>query len=105
MHPRETETVWSWITRAAVIVSVMLLFGGFAVMFLPRIREQQRAEAHLISLKHEEREKQLRRDQLEKRKAYTEDSAEYVETIGRDRLEMKRSGEAIFRFENPTAAN
>jgi cell division protein FtsB len=46
---------------------------------------------------------QLLRKQREREKFLLENDPEYIETIARDRLDLMKEGETIFRLDGPTA--
>ncbi len=86
----------------------LLVLGGFlltiGVMFYPVWQKQRDMRATLSTLEHERTVKtaELRRTQRQLDLLRTD--AEYVETIARDRLNLMKPGETVFRVELPPVA-
>jgi cell division protein FtsB len=91
------------LTRLAVTAAVLLGLLGLLITFIPRIREGQRAKDELVHLKQAVKALEFKRETLQQAKVLLETSPEYNEMASRDRLNMKRAGETIFRFKEPNA--
>lgn len=65
--------------------------------FGPEIRRLRALESQADSLAEEERRLATRLNELRRRQRWLETDPAYVEAVARDRLDLKRSGETIFR--------
>lgn len=92
---------WHRLNRVLGVLLVFGILAGVGIVFYPVWARQQDMRAHLTSLQREQTEKssQLARAQREIELLRTD--AEYVETIARDRLNLMKPGETIFRIELP----
>ncbi len=100
-HARTANT-WNRINRVlAVLVSVGFL-AVLALWFLPELQKREKMSTELAKKKSELAAEQLRRRQMEREKYLLENDPEYIEAIARDRLDLMKTGETIFRLDPPT---
>ena len=93
-----------FLNRLIVILIVLAAFTLIACWFMPQLREQKEMAARLEALKKEnEEQKALLAQRLRQVDLLKNDPA-YVETIARDKLDLMKDGETVFRLE-PTQAS
>lgn len=77
---------------------VMLICSVTVVTALPQFKQLEKMEGELSEVQqHEQRAKDRQDQQFREYKALEQDS-EFLEIIARDRLDLYREGETIFRF-------
>ena len=81
-----------------VVVGFLLTVG---VMFYPVWQKQQDMRLHLLSLEREQSEKATALQSNQRQLDLLRNDREYLETIARDRLNLMKPGETIFRIELP----
>ena len=93
------QTLWSTVSRFAVVGSFFLLIAITSVPFFPKFKDYR-------ALNQEGREVAARRDKyralLEEKEAelrLIENDPQYLELKARDHLDLAKEGEVIFRFE------
>ena len=82
---------------SALIAVTLLVAAG--LWFYPEIQKKGQLAANLQEKKLELEKEQLLRKQREREKSLLENDPEYIETVARDRLDLMREGETIFRLE------
>ena len=87
------------LNRFAFVVLVLLGCVAVALLSVPEVKELKRLEAELAYTKEQEAEAQARKDQKRRELDAIKEDPEYLELRARDRLDMQRSGERIFRIE------
>ena len=98
---RNEPDFWHRLNRvltALVLVGLFLLVG---VMFYPVWHKQQDMRSRIASLQKAQAEKTSRLRGLERERELLLNDPEYVETIARDRLNVMKPGETVFRIELP----
>ncbi len=81
----------------AFLVTV-LATGWTMGTFEPEIRRLLALEAQADALSAEERRLEGRLDEIRRRQQWLENDPAYVEAVARDRLDLQRTGETIFRI-------
>jgi cell division protein FtsB len=93
--------IWQRLTR--VLLGVLLLGVVVFVLsqFVPEVDKQKTVDAELASLTARRdslaRERDLQKANLE----YIRTDQEYFEVFARDKLDLRREGETIYRIERP----
>lgn len=95
---------WQILAKVVSALIFVTLLVGAALWFYPEIEKKSRMVATLDEKKLELEKEQLTRKQREREKSLLENDPEYIETIARDRLDLMREGETIFRLESGTNA-
>jgi cell division protein FtsB len=96
-----TENLWSRLQSLGFVMFVAVLAGGMALFFLPLLQRRHVLQQELLRLDREiarqvELEKQLHAD-IEALKT----DPVFVERTARNKLNLVRPHETIFRFEPP----
>ena len=100
-YSTQSGGIWHSLNRFLFTFIVLTVAAVVAFRFLPEVSVHRDQQARLDQLKAEvEREQQLlarnlREDELLKR------DPEYIGLIARDRLDLMKEGETIYRIEQP----
>lgn len=100
----EPSAVWAVVTRIAMVATVLLLFAGLAIMYLPRLRAHEQADQKITDLKARINELSRKRDEMQNTLLLLDQDRNYVEVKVRDVLGLQKDGETIFRFSPPKTA-
>ena len=92
---RNEPDFWHRLNR---VLTALVLVG---VMFYPVWHKQQDMRSRIASLQKAQAEKTSRLRGLERERELLLNDPEYVETIARDRLNVMKPGETVFRIELP----
>lgn len=100
---RRKAGVWHFLNRlliALIGLAFLLLVGAF---FMPELKAAREQAAHEEELRAEvQKQKELLSRNTREKEHLTNDP-EYVETVARDRLDLMKDGETIYRIENSHA--
>lgn len=98
---RNEPDFWHGINRVLqfLVVAGFLLTVG--VMFYPVWHKQQDMRLRVLQLESELKEKTVSMQSLQGELGLLRNDREYLETIARDRLNLMKPGETIFRVEQP----
>ena len=95
--------IWHSLNRLLAVLIVLGLAGGIAIHFSPELAKRRAQQAILDQLKVAvEAERQEFQRNTREEKMLQLDS-EYVGLIARDRLDLMKEGEMIYRLEAPRA--
>lgn len=98
---RNEPSFWHGLNRVLGVLVLVGLLCGVSIMFYPVWQKQQDMRARLASLEGEHAVKTAAlQGDLRKIELLRHDQ-EYLETIARDRLNLMKTGETIFRVEMP----
>ncbi len=98
---RHEPDFWHTLNRvvgALIVLGILLTVG---VMFYPVWQRQQDMRAALLALEREQAEKSALLEKSQREIELLRNDPEYLETIARDRLNLMKPGETIFRIELP----
>lgn len=98
---RNEPDFWHRLNRVlqALVVAGFLLTVG--VMFYPVWQQQQDMRLRLLTLEREQSDKTTALQGKQRQLELLRNDREYLETIARDRLNVMKPGETIFRIELP----
>ncbi|GAB4164719.1 MAG: hypothetical protein Fur0032_00920 [Terrimicrobiaceae bacterium] len=102
-HDRHA-VAWQLLSKVVSALIFVTLLVGAGLWFYPELQKKSRMVATLEAKKLELEKEQLLRKQREREKSLLENDPEYIETIARDRLDLMREGETIFRLESGSNA-
>ncbi|HET9418670.1 MAG TPA: septum formation initiator family protein [Chthoniobacterales bacterium] len=96
---RREATVWQRLNRVLAVLLVLAVWLVIISLFVPPYKRlmQSRAEIDNLQTRVDEQKKLLGRRSHEVTLLQTD--ATYLETIARDRLDLMKEGETIFRLE------
>ena len=98
---RNEPDFWHRINKVLTALVVLGVFLGIGVMFFPVWHKQQDMRARVATLTREKEEKTTQLASARRELDLLKNDPESVETIARDRLNMMKPGETIFRVETP----
>ncbi len=87
--------------RFAFFCFVLAGCGAVFVTVLPQKRKLEIMSEELITVQEKEREARERRDFQTRKYRAIQEGTGYKETEARDRLDLHRTGETVFRFPSP----
>jgi len=96
---RRDATVWQRLNRLLLVLLFVAIWLGMASLFVPPYKAllQSRAEIDNLQAQVNEQKRSIAR-QTREVNLLTTDPA-YLETIARDKLDLMKEGEVIFRLE------
>jgi len=100
-HRRREPDFWQRLNKLLALLVMAGVFCGIAVVFYPVWTKQQAMRARADSLTGEKAEKTAQLQKARHKLDLLKNDPEYVETIARDRLNVMKPGETIFRIELP----
>ena len=100
---RRQNTVWHSLNRLLVTLVAFTVATLIACAFVPLLKDSREGSDHVDDLKKQIGQEQ---DQLAQHKRQVElltNDPTYIETVARDRLDMMKDGETIYRIDpSPT---
>lgn len=96
---RSETTIWNSLNRLLIIFLVMIVAAGMVAFFMPQLAHGRTRQAEIDALREkvDQQKALLARQTRELRLLQT--SPEYVEIFARDRLDMMKEGETVFRVD------
>jgi cell division protein FtsB len=98
---RNEPGFWQRINKVLTALVVLGVFLGIGVMFYPVWQKQQDMRARVAALSGEKTAKAGQLAAARRELDLLKNDPDYVETIARDRLNLMKPGETIFRVEMP----
>ena len=99
---RRDHSVWDFLNRLLLVLVVFTVIGITVAAFLPKLKMQREQTARLEQLKADiEKQRALLARRTSEIDLLQHDPG-YVEIIARDRLDLMKDGETIFRVEPQT---
>ena len=98
---RNEPNFWHTLNRVIGTLIVLGILLTVGVMFYPVWQRQQDMRAALVALEREKVEKTALLEKSQREIELLRNDPEYLETIARDRLNLMKPGETIFRVEIP----
>ncbi len=101
---RHEATVWQRLNTVLRLLLIVAMILVVVSLFLPRYKQltQSRAQIDALQAQVNVQKAGLARQTREVNLLKTD--ATYLETIARDRLDLMKEGETVFRLEQPAAA-
>ncbi len=101
---RRDATLWQRLNRIVIVLLFLAVWLGVVSLFVPPYKKltQSRAEIDNLQAQVNEQKTLLTRQTREVNLLKTD--SVYLETIARDKLDLMKEGEVIFRLESPQNA-
>jgi cell division protein FtsB len=96
---RPKSNLWQRLSRGMEVVIYLLLLLSVYKLFGPELDRQEELTAEINRLKQIEEVKKERVERLSQEHRLLKTDKDYLETVARDRLQLQRPGEYIFRIE------
>jgi cell division protein FtsB len=98
-----TENLWVRLQSLGFLVFVAALLGGVGLMFLPQLQKRHSLQQELMRLDQQIASEEAREKQLRAEIDALKTDPVYVERTARQKLNLVRPNESIFRFESRPA--
>ena len=100
-----TKNLWARLQSLSFVVFVGIVGCGVVLLFLPLLRQRHVMQQEMLRLDGEiSRQEQTERQQKSEMDALKGDST-YLERTAREKLNLARPNETIFRFETPSTTS
>ncbi len=91
--------IWQRLSRVMMALIFLCVVAAALRLFIPEIERRNQLEQQAQHLEQLSNEKTARVAQLQKEYDLLKNDREYLETVARDRLDLGREGETIFRLD------
>ena len=99
---RRDATVWQRLNRILFTLLFLAVWLGIISLFLPPYKKMQAARGEIDALQAQRDEQKLLLARTAREVSWLKSDPTYLETIARDRLDLMKEGETIFRLEPAT---
>jgi cell division protein FtsB len=100
---RREATVWQRLNRGLIALLVMAIVLVIVSLFVPPYKKLAQSRNEIENLQGQVNEQKMLLARQTREVNLLKTDPAYLETIARDRLDMMKEGETIFRLEQPTA--
>ena len=97
-------TIWQRLNRILRVLLVLAIWLVIVSLFVPPYKKLMQSRAELDGLQQQLNEQQSLLSRQTREVNLLKTDATYLETIARDRLDMMKEGETVFRLEPSKAA-
>jgi cell division protein FtsB len=98
-EPRD-DWIRSFLTRILYLLVLVAAFILLICWFLPLVKEQQRQQHALQNLKQQVEQEKANYNKQSKKLTLLQSDPAYTELLARDKLDLMKPGETIFRMES-----
>ena len=103
IHRRKDPAFWNAINRVLFILLVIVGVGGIVLWFYPELMRRNEMSRYVDDQKKELAAQELLRKQRDREVYLLENDKGYIETIARDKLDLMKEGETIYRLDSAKA--
>lgn len=96
---RRDHSVWDFLNRLLFVVAAFVVIALMVTAFLPKLKTQHDNEARLEQLKSEIEKGRMLLAHRTREVDLLQHDPGYVEMVARDRLDMMKEGETIYRVD------
>jgi cell division protein FtsB len=96
---RREATIWQRLNRILFVLLFLALWLVIVSLFVPLYKQKQAAQAEIDGLQAQTDEQKLLLARATREINWLKTDSTYLETIARDRLDLMKEGETIFRLE------
>jgi cell division protein FtsB len=101
LRQRRDETVWHRLNRLVLALMVLAALVAIGCLFLPLLNVRRDQAERVEQLKGDIEKQKLALQRRQREVDLLQNDPAYIETIARDRLEVMKEGETIFRLDPP----
>jgi cell division protein FtsB len=98
---RRDATVWQQLNRVLLVLLVIAIWLGIITLFVPPYKRLTKSRSEIDQLQAQVSEQKGLLARQTRQVYLLKTDATYLETIARDRLDLMKEGETIFRLESP----
>ena len=102
---RREATVWQRLNRILRVLLVIAILLVITSLFVPPFKKMQRGHAEIDKLQAQVNDQKTLLARQTREVSLLKTDATYLETIARDRLDLMKEGETIFRVESTAQAD
>jgi cell division protein FtsB len=99
LRARREATIWHRLNRILKVLLVLAFLLVVVSLFVPQNRRLIRSRGEIDNLQAQVNEQKLLLVRQTREATLLKTDATYLETIARDRLDLMKDGETVFRFE------
>ena len=96
---RREATIWQRLNRILFVLLFLAVWLGIISLFVPPYKKMQVARTEIDALQAQRDEQKLLLARATREISWLKTDPTYLETIARDRLDLMKEGETIFRLE------
>ena len=96
---RREATIWQRLNRILFVLLFLAVWLGIISLFVPPYKKMQAARAEIDAQQAQRDEQKLLLARAMREVSWLKADPTYLETIARDRLDLMKEGETIFRLE------
>jgi cell division protein FtsB len=96
---RSDPSFWNALNRVLFALVIVSGAAGIVLWFYPEVVRRDQMARNLLTNQEELAAQQALRKQREREVYLLENEKEYIETIARDKLDLMKEGETIFRLD------
>ncbi|MEP7015236.1 MAG: septum formation initiator family protein [Verrucomicrobiota bacterium] len=97
---RRDATVWQRLNRVLVVLLFVAVWLGGVSLFLPPYKKLTQGRTELDNLQAQVNERKILLTHQTREVNLLKNDSAYLETIARDKLDLMKEGEVIFRLES-----
>src|SRR5437870_9431865 len=102
---RREATVWQRLNRILFVLLIIAIWLVIVSLFVPPYKKLMQSRTEIDNLQQQVNEQQTLLAQQTRKVNLLKTDVSYLETIARDRLDLMKEGETIFRLETARAQN
>ena len=96
---RREATVWQRLNRILLVLLIIAIWLAIVSLFVPPYKKLMQSRTEIDNLQQQVNEQQTLLAQQTRQVDLLKTDVSYLETIARDRLDVMKEGETIFRLE------
>ena len=98
------EGIWPSLNKVLVVLILFTITTPIAYSFMPEVKKRTEAAARIEELNAQVEDARMKLARLQREEFLLRNDREYVSMIARDRLDLMKDGETIYRIETPKPA-
>jgi cell division protein FtsB len=100
-HQTRYEGIWPSLNKFLVVLILFTVTIPIAYSFMPEVKKRTEAAARIEELNAQIEDARMKLARLQREEFLLRNDREYVSMIARDRLDLMKDGETIYRIESP----